>query len=124
LEGGEAHTTNNRMEADGGDLGAEALKKPAPSTSTPTAVRPSGHHRLIHGWKKNGWRTSDKKPVKNVDHVAAARRRTASAPGALHWVKGHAGHDANERATSWRARASYVFPLSNNHIIIRKKSNL
>ncbi len=99
LKGGEAHTTNNRMELMAAISALEALRKPCTVdlyTTASMSVRasPAG----IHGWKKNGWRTADKKPVKNVE--LWQRLDAALKPHQVrwHWVKGHAGHDENERA--------------------------
>jgi ribonuclease HI len=86
LKGGEAHTTNNRMELMAAISALEALKKPCTVTG------------WINGWKKNGWRTSDKKPVKNVDLWQRLDAALHQHQVRWHWVKGHAGHDANERA--------------------------
>ena len=99
LKGGEAETTNNRMELMAAIAALEALERPAPITVvTDSAYLRDGVSRWIHGWKRNGWRTADGKPVKNEDlwrrlDAAAARHAVTWA-----WVKGHAGHLENERA--------------------------
>jgi ribonuclease HI len=99
LSGGEAATTNNRMELLAAISALEALKRPAAVQlhSDSTYLR-DGITKWIHGWKRNGWRTADKKPVKNVELWqaldAAARQHEVS----FNWVKGHAGHAENERA--------------------------
>jgi ribonuclease HI len=99
LSGGEAQTTNNRMELMAAIAGLEALERPTTLTVvTDSAYVRDGVTRWIHGWKKNGWRTADRKPVKNEDlwrrlETAAARHQVA-----WDWVKGHAGHPENERA--------------------------
>ncbi len=99
LSGGEALTTNNRMELTAAIAALEALER----ASTLTLVTDSvyvrdGVTKWIHGWKRNGWRTADRKPVKNEDLWrrldAAAARHTVD----WRWVKGHAGHPENERA--------------------------
>ena len=99
LKGGEAHTTNNRMELMAAISALEALKKPCTvDLYTDSQYVRSGITGWIHNWKRNGWRTSDKKPVKNVDlwqRLDAALHRHQVR---WHWVKGHAGHDENERA--------------------------
>jgi len=99
LKGGEPHTTNNRMELMGAIAALEALTKPcAVDLYTDSQYLRNGMMSWIHGWKKNGWRTADKKPVKNVDlwqRLDAALKRHEVT---WHWVKGHAGHDLNERA--------------------------
>jgi ribonuclease HI len=99
LSGGEAHTTNNRMELIAAISALEALERPASITIvTDSAYVKGGVTGWIHGWKRNGWRTADKKPVKNEDLWrrldAAAQRHRVS----WEWVKGHAGHPENERA--------------------------
>jgi ribonuclease HI len=99
LSGGEPMTTNNRMELLAAIRALDALTRPCQVilTTDSSYVR-DGITRWIHNWEKNGWRTADRKPVKNADLweelVAAA------APHAIewHWVKGHAGHPENERA--------------------------
>ena len=99
LSGGEAHTTNNRMELMAAIQGLTALKRPCRVTlSTDSRYVMDGLTKWIHGWLKNGWRTSDKKPVKNAD--LWQELLAASKPHRVEWVwvKGHAGHPANERA--------------------------
>lgn len=97
--GGEKDTTNNRMELMAAIMGIEALTRDADAdiTTDSTYVQ-KGITEWIHGWKKNGWRTAAKKPVKNAD---LWRRLDAAIKGhdvRWHWVKGHAGHVENERA--------------------------
>lgn len=99
LSGGEPHTTNNRMELMAAIQGLEALKRPCRVTlSTDSRYVMDGLTKWIHGWLKNGWRTADKKPVKNADLwqdlLAAAKPHRVE----WVWVKGHAGHPDNERA--------------------------
>jgi ribonuclease HI len=99
LKGGEAHTTNNRMELMAAIMALETLKRPCDvDLHTDSEYLRQGITGWIHGWKRNGWRTADKKPVKNVDLWqrldAAVTRHTVH----WHWVRGHAGHDLNERA--------------------------
>jgi len=99
LSGGEKHTTNNRMELMGVISGLEALKRPCTvRIHTDSKYVMDGATKWIHGWKKNGWRTADKKPVKNVE--LWQRLTLASEPHKLQWtwVKGHSGHAENERA--------------------------
>ena len=99
LKGGEAHTTNNRMELMAAISALEALKKPcAVDLTTDSQYVRQGITGWIHGWKKNGWRTADKKPVKNVE--LWQRLDAALKPHQVrwHWIKGHAGHAENERA--------------------------
>ncbi|MCG5234655.1 ribonuclease HI [Xanthobacter oligotrophicus] len=99
LSGGELLTTNNRMELMGAISALEALKEPcAVDLHTDSAYLKDGVTKWMHGWKRNGWRTADKKPVKNQDLWErldeALKRHTLR----WHWVKGHAGHAENERA--------------------------
>ncbi|MDD9726991.1 ribonuclease HI [Roseovarius sp. SK2] len=99
LSGGEAETTNNRMELLAAITALETLSKPTQITIvTDSAYVKNGVTGWIHGWKRNGWKTSNKKPVKNVDLWqrldAAANRHDVT----WEWVKGHAGHPENERA--------------------------
>jgi ribonuclease HI len=99
LSGGEERTTNNRMELTAAIAALEALERPATITVvTDSAYLRDGVSRWIHGWKRNGWRTADRKPVKNED--LWRRLDTAAARHAVtwEWVKGHAGHPENERA--------------------------
>jgi ribonuclease HI len=99
LSGGEALTTNNRMELMAAIAALEALRQPSTLTIvTDSAYLRDGVTRWIHGWKANGWRTAARAPVKNED---LWRRLDAAAAGheiAWDWVKGHAGHPENERA--------------------------
>ncbi len=99
LSGGEPNTTNNRMELMAAIEALNALKRPCSVTlSTDSRYVMDGLTKWIHGWKRNGWRTADKKPVKNAELwqalVAAAERHDIK----WLWVKGHAGHPDNERA--------------------------
>jgi ribonuclease HI len=99
LSGGEPHTTNNRMELMAAIEGLKALKRPCRVTlSTDSRYVLDGLTKWIHGWLKNGWRTADKKPVKNADLwqelLAAVKPHRVE----WVWVKGHAGHPDNERA--------------------------
>jgi len=99
LKGGDAHTTNNRMELMAAIAALEALKKPSVvDLHTDSQYVQQGISQWIHGWKRNGWRTADKKPVKNTDlwqRLDAALQRHDVR---WHWVRGHNGHDLNERA--------------------------
>src|SRR5213592_756092 len=99
LKGGEAHTTNNRMELMAAISALEALNRPCVvDLTTDSQYVRQGITGWIHGWKRNGWRTADKKPVKNVE--LWQRLDTALKPHQVrwHWIKGHAGHAENERA--------------------------
>ena len=99
MSGGEKLTTNNRMELTAAIEGLNALKRPCRVTlSTDSRYVMDGLTKWIHGWRRNGWKTSDKKPVKNAELWQALIE--ASAPHRVEWVwvKGHAGHPDNERA--------------------------
>lgn len=97
--GGEALTTNNRMELMAAIAALESLTRAAEITIiTDSAYVKNGVTTWIHGWKRNGWRTAGKDPVKNVElwqrlDAAQARHRVT-----WQWIKGHAGHPGNERA--------------------------
>ncbi|GGH38886.1 ribonuclease HI [Cribrihabitans marinus] len=99
LCGGEALTTNNRMELLAAITALETLVRPSSITIvTDSAYVKNGVTGWIHGWKRNGWKTAGKKPVKNVElwqRLDAARQRHDVT---WEWVKGHAGHPENERA--------------------------
>ena len=99
LSGGEAHTTNNRMELMAAIQGLKALNKPCRvKLSTDSRYVMDGLTKWIIGWQRNGWRTADKKPVKNSD--LWIELLDAAKPHRIEWqwVKGHAGHPDNERA--------------------------
>jgi ribonuclease HI len=99
LKGGEAHTTNNRMELMAAISALEALKRPClVDIHTDSQYLRNGIMSWIKQWKRNGWRTSDKKPVKNVDLWQRLEAALELHTVRWHWVKGHAGHDLNERA--------------------------
>ena len=99
LCGGEAHTTNNRMELTGAIRALEALKRPSRVIlHTDSKYVQQGISEWIHNWKLRGWKTAAKKPVMNEDlwrqlDVLAAKHEVRWV-----WVKGHAGHEGNERA--------------------------
>lgn len=99
LCGGEAQSTNNRMELMAAIQGLESLTRPSKvRLVTDSTYVKDGITKWIHGWKRNGWKTAAKKPVKNED----LWRRLEAALGPhdveWHWVKGHDGHAENERA--------------------------
>lgn len=99
LTGGETHTTNNRMEMMAVIAGLEALKRPvAVRVVTDSRYVHDGITRFIHGWKKNGWRTADKKPVKNSDLWQRLDMARQPHDVEWQWVRGHDGHVENERA--------------------------
>ncbi|MGH1369634.1 MAG: ribonuclease HI [Maritimibacter sp.] len=99
LEGGEADTTNNRMELMAAIQALETLERPSTLTIvTDSAYVKNGVTSWIHGWKRNGWRTSNKKPVKNVELWQRLDDAQARHDVTWKWIKGHAGHAENERA--------------------------
>jgi ribonuclease HI len=99
LQGGEADTTNNRMELMAAISALEVLTRPSEITIiTDSAYVKNGVTQWIHGWKRNGWRTADKKPVKNVELWQRLEAAQARHQVRWEWIKGHAGHAENERA--------------------------
>lgn len=99
LSGGEADTTNNRMELLAAINALETLARPSVITIvTDSAYVKNGVTGWIHGWKRNGWKTSNKKPVKNVELWQRLDAAQADHQVTWEWVKGHAGHPENERA--------------------------
>ncbi len=100
LHGGEAWTTNNRMELLAAIMGLEALKRPCHVVlSTDSRYLQQGVTEWLPAWKRRGWLTADRQPVKNIDlwqrlEAAAARHPQVE----WHWLKGHSGHEENERA--------------------------
>ena len=99
LKGGEALTTNNRMELKAAAEALNALKRSCEvELHTDSQYVKNGLTTWIKGWKKNGWKTADKKPVKNVDLWQALDEAVARHTIRWHWVKGHAGNEDNERA--------------------------
>lgn len=98
LSGGEAQTTNNRMELMAAIAGLEALKRPCSvELTTDSQYVKRGVEEWMARWRANGWRTSDRQPVKNRDLWERLAAALASHRVRWHWVKGHAGHDDNER---------------------------
>jgi ribonuclease HI len=99
LYGGEPHTTNNRMELMAAIMGLESLKRRCEvSLTTDSQYVKRGITEWLPNWKRNQWKTADRKPVKNADlwqrlDAAAARHQVQ-----WHWVRGHTGHPENERA--------------------------
>lgn len=99
LSGGEAHTTNNRMELSAVIAGLRALKTPCDVTLTTDSkyVVDSIQKGWVYSWKKKGWMKSDKKPALNVDLWEELLPLLAMHQVSFVWVKGHAGHPENER---------------------------
>ncbi|MGR3365269.1 MAG: ribonuclease HI [Maritimibacter harenae] len=99
LKGGEAATTNNRMELMAAIMALETLERPSHITIvTDSAYVKNGVTGWIHGWKRNGWKTAAKKPVKNVELWQRLDEAQKRHNVEWKWIKGHAGHDENERA--------------------------
>ncbi len=98
ISGGAIATTNNRMELTAAIESLRALKSPCRvSLHTDSQYLRNGITQWIRGWKRNGWKTSTKEPVKNADLWKALDAITTGHQVAWHWVKGHAGHHGNER---------------------------
>ena len=99
ISGGEAETTNNRMELMAAISALAALKRHSHvELYTDSAYVKNGISQWIHGWKRNGWKTADRKPVKNAELWQQLDALRAKHDISWHWVKGHAGHPENERA--------------------------
>jgi ribonuclease HI len=99
LSGGEPLTTNNRMELLAAIRGLEALTRPCRvKLYTDSVYVRDGITKWIHGWRKNGWRTADRKPVKNAELWQELVEAAAPHRVEWHWVKGHSGHAENDRA--------------------------
>jgi ribonuclease HI len=99
LKGGENQTTNNRMELMAAIVALEALTRDCEvDLYTDSQYLRGGVTAWIHNWKRNGWRTADRKAVKNVDLWRRLEAALARHQIRWHWVRGHSGHDMNERA--------------------------
>jgi ribonuclease HI len=99
LKGGELNTTNNRMELMAAISALEALTKDSEvDLHTDSQYLRNGINAWIHNWKRNGWRTADRQPVKNADLWRRLDAALARHHLRWHWIKGHAGHGMNERA--------------------------
>ena len=113
LWGGETATTNNRMELTAVIRALEALKRPAClCVHTDSQYVQKGISTWIHGWKRNGWKTSDKKPVKNADLWQTLDALAQGHDIRWVWVKGHAGNPGNERADRLANRGIDELPQS------------
>ena len=113
LKGGEPHTTNNRMELMAAIKGLEALNRPCRvQLFTDSNYVRDGMTKWIHGWRRNGWKTSDRKPVKNAE--LWQELITACAPHRVewHWVKGHSGHPENDRVDALACAEADKFKAS------------
>ncbi len=106
LWGGEPQTTNNRMELTAVIEGLKALKRPSRvRIITDSQYVKNGMQQWIHNWKRNGWRTASKKPVKNADLWRELDRLVNLHQVEWEWVRGHSGHPENERADALANRA-------------------
>jgi ribonuclease HI len=98
ISGREGQTTNNRMELFATIAALEALTRPSSvSVTTDSTYVRDGITRWIHDWKRRGWKTAAKKPVKNVDLWQRLEAAITSHEVDWHWVRGHSGHSENER---------------------------
>ncbi|MGL4487949.1 MAG: ribonuclease HI [Rhizobiaceae bacterium] len=99
INGGEADTTNNRMELMAAISALRALKEPCKvDLYTDSSYVRDGIGKWMIGWKRNGWKTADKKPVKNAELWQMLDEARKAHAVEWHWIKGHAGHPENERA--------------------------
>jgi ribonuclease HI len=99
ISGSEPDTTNNRMELMAAIAALEALRRPSlVDLYTDSAYLRNGITAWVHAWKRNGWRTADRKPVKNAELWRRLDQAMARHEVRWHWLKGHAGHEENERA--------------------------
>ncbi|MFW2341698.1 ribonuclease HI [Brevundimonas sp.] len=113
LKGGESHTTNNRMELTAAIMALEALKRPCRvDLHTDSRYVMDGITKWIRAWKARGWKTADKKPVKNEDLWRRLDAAHARHQVKWHWVKGHAGHELNERADTLANEGIDALPRS------------
>ena len=110
ISGGEAQTTNNRMEMMAAVEALNTLKNPCRVTlHTDSKYVMDGITKWVFGWQKKGWRTADNKPVKNVEIWQALLKAAARHQVTWKWVKGHAGHPENERADQLACAAAEMF---------------
>ena len=111
--GGDSETTNNRMELSAAIEALNALKRPCViDLHTDSVYVKDGITKWINNWKKNGWRTANKKPVKNTELWQALDQALERHQVRWHWVKGHAGHPLNERADELARTGMAPFQLS------------
>ena len=106
LYGAEAQTTNNRMELTAAIKGLEALKHRCQVVlTTDSQYVKNGINQWISNWKRRGWKTADKKPVKNIDLWQRLDELVAQHDVQWHWVRGHTGHPGNEKADALANKA-------------------
>jgi ribonuclease HI len=114
LKGGAPETTNNRMELQAAIEGLDALKRASTvDFYTDSQYVRGGVMGWIKGWKKNGWKTADRKPVKNVDLWQKLDELAAKHRIVWHWVRGHAGTEENERADELAREGMKPFKRAN-----------
>lgn len=110
LSGGEALTTNNRMELMAAIASLNALKRPCSvRLHTDSTYLRDGITQWIDGWKRNGWKTAARKPVRNAELWQALDAARSRHKVEWHWVRGHAGHPENERADALARAAMEPF---------------
>ncbi|MGE4322361.1 MAG: ribonuclease HI [Sphingobium sp.] len=110
ISGGERLTTNNRMEMMAAIEALAGLKRPCQVTlHTDSKYVMDGITKWVFGWQRNGWKTADRKPVKNADLWQMLLKATAGHDVTWRWVKGHAGHPENERADALACAAAEGF---------------
>ena len=115
LCGGEAETTNNRMELKAAIEALNALKEPCEvELTTDSQYVKGGMTGWIFGWKKNGWKTANKKPVKNAELWQALDEAVSRHKVNWHWVKGHAGNPENEKADELARLGMEKYKSGNN----------
>lgn len=116
LKGAQAHTTNNRMELTAAIEALKAIKKPCEiHLTTDSNYVKNGINQWIHTWKKNGWKTAQKKPVQNLDLWQQLDQLNTQHNVHWHWIKGHSGHPGNEMADNLANQAIEAFRQSNTH---------
>lgn len=111
MSDGFAHTTNNRMELLAPIEALNSLNEPCNvELTTDSQYVKNGINQWIHNWRKNGWRTADKKPVKNADLWKRLDEAVKKHQVNWHWVKGHSGHPENERCDDLARNAAEANP--------------
>jgi len=115
LCGGEAHTTNQQMELQAAVEALKALTRPCRITIvSDSKYVVQGMNEWIHNWKKKGWKTAGKKPVSNLERWQELDALSAKHDASWQWVKGHAGHEGNERADALARQGVPVSPSRGN----------
>jgi ribonuclease HI len=110
ISGGEPLTTNNRMELLAAIRALEALTRPCQvALHTDSVYVRDGITKWIHGWRRNGWKTADRKPVKNAELWLELVEAAAPHKVEWHWIKGHSGHPENDRADQLACDAANQF---------------